>query len=104
MTSRSLEGISRISALVQVVFPDPVGPETRMFLRLATARRMKASYAWASRSLRSSRSVSSSTADERRVDRKMPRCASSPTDHTVSEGRRSVMATVPAVVAGGRTI
>ena len=30
---RSSAGISRISALVQVVLPEPVGPETRMFLR-----------------------------------------------------------------------
>ena len=48
--------------------------------------------------------MSSSAAEERRVERKMPRCASSPIDQTSSDGRRSVIATVPAVVAGGRTI
>jgi len=67
---------SRISALVQVVFPEPVGPETRMFLRLATASRMKASYCWLLKSFRSCCSVSSGVAEERRVVRKMPRWAS----------------------------
>ena len=75
-----------------------------MFLRLATARRMKASYCWELKSRNSSCSVSSSAAVERRVERKMPRCASSWMVHTSSDGRRIVSATVPAVVAGGRTI
>ena len=75
-----------------------------MFLRLATASRMKASYCWLLKSFRSCCSVSSGVAEERRVVRKMPRWASSPIDHTSSDGRRSVIATVPAVVAGGKTI
>ena len=40
----------------------------------------------------------------RRVRRKMPRRASSSMLHTSSAGRRMVMATQPAVVAGGSTI
>ncbi len=43
VTKRSSGGISRISALVQVVFPDPVGPDTTMFCRLVTASRMNPS-------------------------------------------------------------
>src|SRR5258705_5753265 len=75
-----------------------------MFLRLATASRMKASYCWLLKSFSSCCSVSSGVAEERRVVRKMPRWASSPIDHTSSDGRRRVIATVPAVVAGGKTI
>ena len=40
----------------------------------------------------------------RRVERKIPRRASSSTDQTSSEGRRIVIATRPGVVAGGSTI
>ena len=75
-----------------------------MFLRLTTASRMNASYSWDARSIRSCCSVSSSVTPERWVARKMPRLASSVIDQTSSLGRRSVIATVPGVVAGGRTI
>lgn len=40
---RSSAGISRIKARVQVVLPEPVGPETKMFFRVRTASCMKRS-------------------------------------------------------------
>ena len=105
MISRSSAGISRISALVQVVLPEPVGPETRMFLRAATARRMNASYSCALKKpqellLRSHRAPRSRGAwRERSRAGRAPRST-----RPASEGRRIVIATVPGVVAGGSTI
>src|SRR5437588_637558 len=102
--SRSSRGISRISALVQVVLPDPVAPETTTFLRARTARRRNAAYACAACRRRSSSSASSPSTPARRVAPNTPLRASSSIDHTVSAGRRMVMATHPSVVAGGSTI
>src|SRR2546430_6009672 len=75
-----------------------------MFLRESTARRMNVSYCCEARSPSNSRSASSGSALARRVVLKRARRASSPTDQTSCDGRRSVMATVPLVVAGGSTI
>ena len=93
-----------MSALVQVVLPDPVGPDTKMFLRLRTAKRMKDSYSCASKSRRSSVSVSSKVSLARRVARKIPLARNFSIDQTSSLGRRIVIATHPGLVAGGNTI
>src|SRR6266436_6044428 len=104
VTRRSSQGISRISALVQVVLPEPVAPDTTMFLRERTARRMNAGYCCSACRRSSSSSASSHSALARRVLLNTPRRVSSSIDHTTSAGRRMVMATHPMVVAGGRTI
>jgi hypothetical protein len=75
-----------------------------MFRRLWTARRMKARYSRASSSRSNCVSVSSKASVARRVLSKSPRWASSSSDQTWLEGRRMVIATQPAVVAGGSTI
>src|ERR1700722_12703510 len=104
VTNRSSPGISRIKALVHVVLPEPVGPDTRMFFRLRTAKRMKASYSAAASRRCSSSSVSSSFLPACLVFEKIPRRLNSSMLHTWSAGRRIAMATQPAVVAGGMTI
>src|SRR5580658_1713488 len=100
---RSSAGISRISALVQVVFPEPVAPDTTMFLRARTARRRKAMYSRAACSRSSSASPPASAAAPRNPA-KAPRSASASIGQTTSAGRRMVIATQPSVVAGGNTI
>ncbi len=84
--------------------PSPSGPETRMFLRLRTARRMKASISVAANRRSNSSSVSS------RVPAGLPGAAKNPATRQfldaphLSAGRRMAIATQPAVVAGGMTI
>ena len=101
---RSALGISRISALVKVVLPEPVGPETKIFLRrLTTASRMNASYSGcegASRApLRSHRAPRSRGASCERS----PLCEL-PDRPDLIRGPADVIATDPGVVAGGSTI
>src|SRR6516225_3899894 len=103
VTRRSHPGISRISALVQVVFPEPVAPETMMFLRALTASRRNAWNLFASYSDRSSASISVAVAPAQSELPKTPPRASCSIDHIVWAGRRMVMATHPSVVAGGST-
>src|SRR5580700_7918501 len=103
VTSRSSLGISWIKALVQVVLPEPVAPETMMFLRVCTARRRNAAYCRAAWRRSNSRSDSSVAVSASCSGWKAPRRASSSIRHTASVGRRIAIAMHPMVVAGGRT-
>src|ERR1039458_3407538 len=100
---RSPSGTSNSKAFVVVVLPVPVLPETTMFLRKRTARRMKSAYS--RRSFRASNSFSpasrSSVASRHWV--KSPPSANSSSVRTRELGRRIVIDTWRSRVAGGRT-
>ena len=98
---RSWSGIRWSRPFENEVFPEPVAPEIRIFLRERTARVKNATHSAASRSTISSLSISLIPPDCALVSLNRPLSWNSASVIEVDEGLRIVIEIVPIGTAGG---